>query len=540
MEFRPARSFLLISIIESAIIGMINKIRKGVNMKLKIRALLMILIASVISVNSQTKLDYPATKKVDVQDNYFGTIVKDPYRWLEDDTSAAVKEWVKEENKVTFGYLDKIPFREKIKQRLEKLWNYPKYSTPFKGGENYFFFKNDGLQNQDVLYIRKGLNAEPEVFLDPNKLSKDGTVSLTALAVSNDGKYLAYGTASGGSDWNEFRVMEVDNKILLPDDLKWIKFSGISWYKDGFFYSRYPTPPAGQELVTKNEFHKIYFHKVGTSQDADSLIFEDKNEPKMTMYAQTTEDERFLIVYTSKGTSNNALYVKDLNNPDSKFVTIVGNFENNYNVVDDLEGKLLVLTDKEAPKYRLIAVDPSDPAESNWKTIFPEKSDVLQSVSFVGGKLIAEYMKDASSRVFAYAPDGSDEKEIKLPGIGTVGSFSGKKGDKTAFYAFTSFTFPSTVYRFNTETLESEVYSQPKLDFKLDGYVTKQVFYKSKDGTKVPMFIVHKKGLKLDGNNPTYLYAYGGFNISLNPYFSVSRLIMLENGGIVAIPNLRG
>ncbi len=519
---------------------MINKIRKGVNMKLKIRALLMILIASVISVNSQTKLDYPATKKVDVQDNYFGTIVKDPYRWLEDDTSAAVKEWVKEENKVTFGYLDKIPYREKIKQRLEKLWNYPKYSTPFKGGDNYFFFKNDGLQNQDVLYIRKGLNAEPEVFLDPNKLSKDGTVSLTALAVSNDGKYLAYGTASGGSDWNEFRVMEVDNKKLLPDDLKWIKFSGISWYKDGFFYSRYPTPPAGQELVTKNEFHKIYFHKVGTSQDADSLIFEDKNEPKMTMYAQTTEDERFLIIYTSKGTSNNALYVKDLNNPDSKFVTIVGNFENNYNVVDDLEGKLLVLTDKEAPKYRLIAVDPSDPAESNWKTIFPEKSDVLQSVSFVGGKLIAEYMKDASSRVFAYAPDGSDEKEIKLPGIGTVGSFSGKKGDKTAFYAFTSFTFPSTVYKFNTETLESEVYSQPKLDFKLDGYVTKQVFYKSKDGTKVPMFIVHKKGLKLDGNNPTYLYAYGGFNISLNPYFSVSRLIMLENGGIVAIPNLRG
>ena len=494
----------------------------------------------IMAVQAQNKLKYPATRKDDVKDNYFGTVVPDPYRWLENDTAKAVKEWVKEENKVTFGYLDKIPYRNKIKERLEKLWNYPKYSTPFKGGNHYFFFKNDGLQNQNVLYIQDDLTAKPEVFLDPNKLSTDGTVSLSTYAVSKDGKYFAYGTASGGSDWNQFYVMDVAGKKKLSDDLKWIKFSGIAWYKDGFFYSRYPEPSKGQELISSNEYHKVYYHKVGTDQSQDSLIFEEPSEPKMTMGAQTTEDERFLILYLSKGTSNNALYVKDLQEPNSSWIKLVDNFDNNYGVVDNIGGNLLVQTDKGAPMYRLVLIDPKNPDEKNWETILPEQKDVLQSVSIIGGKLIAEYMKDACSHDYMYSLDGKDKEEIKLPGIGTVGGFSGRREDKTAFYAFTSFTFPTTIYKFNVDTKESSVLYKPEMDFDFNNYVTKQIFYKSKDGTKVPMFIVYKKRLKLDGNNPAFLYAYGGFDISINPTFSISRLIFLENGGVLAIPNIRG
>lgn len=509
---------------------------------MKIRFTITVLILMVISmtINSQTRLKYPSTKKVDVKDNYFGTVVPDPYRWLENDTAKAVKAWVKEENKVTFDYLSKIPYREKIKERLEKLWNYPKYSAPFKGGNNYFFFKNDGLQNQSVLYIQKDLTAPPELFLDPNKLSSDGTVSLSTYAVSKDGKYFAYGTASGGSDWNEFYVMDVASKKKLSDDLKWIKFSGIAWYKDGFFYSRYPEPAKGQELVSSNEYHKIYYHKVGTEQSQDSLIYEDKSEPKMTMGAQVTDDERFLIIYLSKGTSNNALYVKDLQNPNSQWMKVVDNFDNNYSVIDNIGDKLLVQTDKGAPMYHLVLIDPKNPEEKNWETILHEQKNVLQSVSIIGGKLFVEYMKDACSHDYMYDLNGKNEEEIKLPGIGTVGGFSGKRDDKTAFYAFTSFTFPTTIYKFDVDTKQSSVLYKPEIDFNFDNYITKQIFYKSKDGTKVPMFIVYKKGLKMNGNNPAFLYAYGGFDISINPAFSISRLIFLENGGVLAIPNIRG
>jgi len=508
-------------------------------MYIKLNFILFLLMVLSMTISPQT-IKYPKTNKDNTKDNYFGKVVNDPYRWLEDDTANSVQNWVKEENKVTSDYLSKIPYRDKIKNRLEKLWNYPKYSVPFKGGSHYFLFKNDGLQNQSVLYIQDDLNARPELFLDPNKLSSDGTVSLSTYAVSKDGKYFAYGTASGGSDWNEFSVMNVASKQKLSDNLKWIKFSGISWYKDGFFYSRYPEPAKGKELVSSNEYHKIFYHKIGDAQSKDSLIFEDNTAPKLTMGAQITDDERFLILYLSTGTSNNALYVKDLQEPNSGFIKLVDNFNNNYSVVDNIGSKLLVLTDKSAPMYRLVLIDPKNPEEKSWDTILPEKGYVLQSASIIGGKLLVEYTKDACSHNYIYDLDGKSEEEIKLPGIGTVGGFSGKPEDKTAFYAFTSFTFPTTIYKFDIDTKTSSVLYKPELDFNFDNYITEQVFYKSKDGTKVPMFIVHKKDIKLNGKNPALLYGYGGFDISINPAFSISRLVLLENGGVLAIANIRG
>jgi prolyl oligopeptidase len=508
-------------------------------MHIRLNSILFFLMVFSMAISAQS-IKYPQTFKDSVKDNYFGTIVNDPYRWLEDDTAKAVREWVTEENKVTNNYLDKIPFRDKIKKRLEKLWNYPKYSVPFKGGSHYFFFKNDGLQNQSVLYIQDDLAAKPELFLDPNKLSTDGTVSLTTYAVSKDGKYFAYGTASGGSDWNEFSVMDVATKQKLNDNLKWIKFSGIAWYKDGFFYSRYPEPSKGKELISSNEYHKIYYHKIGTDQNLDSLIFEDSAAPKLTIGAQTTNDERFLVLYLSTGTSNNSLYVKDLKKPGTGFIKIVDNFDNNYSVIDNIGDKLVVQTDKNAPMYRLVLIDPQNPDEKNWETILPQKKFVLQSASIIGGKLLVEYTKDACSHDYIYDLNGKSEEEIKLPGIGTVGGFSGRPEDKTAFYAFTSFTFPTTIYKYDIDTKTSSILYKPEINFNFDNYITNQVFYKSKDGTNVPMFIVYKKDLKLNGKNPALLYGYGGFDISINPAFSISRLILLENGGVLAIANIRG
>lgn len=493
-----------------------------------------------VSLISFAQLKYPQPKKGDVKDNYFGTVVPDPYRWMEDDNAEEVKDWVQEENKITFGYLEKIPFRSKIKDRLEKLYNYPRYTTPFKGGDKYYFYKNDGLQNQSILYQQDDLNSEPVLFLDPNKLSNDGTVSLTASAFSKDGKYFAYGTASGGSDWNEFFVMDVASKKKLSDHLKWIKFSGIAWYGDGFYYSRMPEPSEGKELTSSNEYQKVYYHKIGTSQSEDKFIYGNDKNPKMTFGAQTTEDERFLAIYASQGTSNNALYVKELSTEDSKILPIVTNFDNNYSVVDNDGSNLLIMTDKAAPKYKLVSVNPNHPEENNWKTILPESENVLQNVGVIGGQLLAQYMQDASSHTYQYNLDGSNGSEIKLPAIGTVGGFSGKKDENVAFYTFTSFTYPPTIYEYNVDTKESKLFRKTDLDFNFEDYITDQVFYNSKDGTKVPMFIVYKKGLKKDGTNPTYLYAYGGFNISLNPSFNASRLILLENGGIFAMPNLRG
>jgi prolyl oligopeptidase len=514
-------------------------------MKIILTAFYMIFFSSILidaqsNKHSLVQFKYPSAKRDNVSDNYFGTIVSDPYRWLERDTSSDVKEWIKEENKVTLNYLDRISYRNKIKARLEKLWNYTKYGVPFKAGSRFLFFKNDGLQNQDVLYIQNTLDSKPELFLDPNKFSPDGTISLSTYAASKDGKYFAYGTASGGSDWNEFHVIEIKDKKLLSDHLKWIKFSGIAWYKNGFFYTKYPKPSKGMELVSSNEFSKIYYHKIGTEQSADRLIFENTRNPKITMNAQVTEDERFLIIYLSTGTSNNALYVKDLSKPNSNFQKVIDNFDNNYSVVDNIGDKLLVLTDKDSPMYKLVLIDPKNPSTENWQTILPEENGVLKSATLAGGKLIAEYMKDASSHIYMYNLNGKKIEEIKLPCIGTVNEFSGKKNDKIAFYSFTSFTFPTTIYKFDFTTGTSEVYYQPKIDFNLEDYKTVQVFYSSKDGIKIPMFIVHKKGLKKDGKNPTLLYGYGGFDISITPSFSISRLILLENGGILAVANIRG
>lgn len=492
----------------------------------------------LLTISNFAQLKYPETKKVDVVDDYFGTKVADPYRWLEDDNSEETAKWVIEQNKVTNEYLSKIPFRDKLKERFEKLYNYPKYTAPFRAGDKYYFFKNDGLQNQSVMYVKDELNGEAKVFLDPNKFSEDGTKSLSNISFSKDGKWFVYGVSSGGSDWDEFFVMNALTGEKLNDHLKWIKFSGIAWKDEGFYYSRYPEP-TGSELSTKNQYSKVYFHKIGDDQSNDVVIYEDASKPDRGFSAGTTDDERFLIIYFSEGTHNNGLLVKDLSVPGSKFISIVDDLNNNYGVVDNLGDKLLVLTDYNASNYRLILVDPKNPARENWKDVIPETKNVLQSVQIFGEKLFATYMQDASHHVYVYNIDGKYESEIKLPSLGSVG-FSGRRDDNLAFYSFTSFTFPGTIFKLDVSTLKSELYQQAELDFDFDSYETKQVFYTSKDGTKVPMFIVYKKGLQLDGNNPTYLYSYGGFNISLNPSFSTSRLMFLENGGVFAMPNIRG
>ncbi|MBK0404253.1 S9 family peptidase [Adhaeribacter sp. BT258] len=485
------------------------------------------------------RLDYPETKKGDQTDEYFGTNVTDPYRWLEDQYSQETAQWVEAQNKVTFGYLAQIPFRDRIKERLTQLWNYEKLSAPFKKGNNFYFFKNDGLQNQAVLYKKTGLNGQEEVFLDPNKLSADGTTSLSGFKFSKNNKYMAYGTSGGGSDWNTWYVMDVATKKPLADKLEWIKFSSAAWQGDGFYYSRYDAPK-DKALSNKNEFHKIYFHKIGTPQSTDKLIYENKEKPLLNFSAQTTEDERFLLIYGSEGTSGGTLAYKDLKDPKGKINWLVTTYESEYNVIDNVGDKLLVHTNKNAPNYKVVLLDPKKPAESNWKTVIPESQNVMTGVTMVGGKIMATFLKDAASQVIVYDVNGKKQNELEFPAIGTVAGFAGDKDDKETFYTFTSFTYPTTVYRYDIANNKSELYWQPKLDINPEAYETKQVFYTSKDGTKVPMFIVHKKGLKMDGQNPTYLYAYGGFNISLTPSFSAVNLLWLENGGVYAMPNLRG
>ena len=485
------------------------------------------------------KLNYPKTAKVSQIDDYFGKKVEDPYRWLEISDSSAVADWVKAENKVTFAFLEKIPFRTAIRKRHEEVWDYPKVSAPQKEGDYYYIYKNDGLQNQSVLYRMKNLKDTGEIFLDPNKLSDDGTVALTATSFSKDSKYFAYGTASGGSDWQEFFVMDTSTGKKLDDHLKWVKFSGMAWYKDGFFYGRFDAPQKGKELEAKNEFMKIYYHKLGDSQDKDKLVYEDKAHALRYFSSQTTESEKYLIIGASEGTSGTALYFKDLEK-DGELKTIIDNFEYENFIIDNLGDKILLMTNMDAPKYRLVTIDPTKPDSKNWQTLIPESKDVLASVSLAGGKIIATYEKDAHSEVIIFDEKGKKLNDVKLPALGTASGFRGKKDDKEVFYTFTSFTYPTTAYKYNLESNQSEVYFQPKVSFKADDYETKQVFYSSKDGTKVPMFIVHKKGLKTDGQNPTILYAYGGFNISLTPSFNPGYIPFLENGGIYAVANLRG
>ncbi len=509
------------------------------------KSLFFIAFLSIIFVYSfikieKIKVEYPKTKKVEQVDNYFGTNVSDPYRWLENDTSAETAEWVKAQNKVTFGYLEQIPFREKIKQRLTKIWNFPKYGVPFKEGNYYFFYKNNGMQNQSVLYIQDGLENEPKVFLDPNTFSKDGTIALGDVQASHDSKYMAYTTSVGGSDWNEINVMEIATGKKLDDQIKWVKFSGIAWKKDGFYYSRYDEPKKGGELSGKNEFHKVYFHKIGNPQSSDKLIYENSKYPLRNYSVSTSEDETFLFLYESEGTSGNSLYLKELSKPNSSFILVAKGFENEYSAIDNNGDKIIIMTNHNAPKNKLIVVSAPYTDNTKWETIIPEQNDVLQSVIPMGGKIITQYMKDASSRAYVYEMNGNKINEIQLPGIGTLGGMSGKKNDNIAFYAYTSFTFPTTIYKYDLKNNKSEIYKKPDIDFKADEYETKQIFYQSIDGTSIPMFIIHKKGIKLDGNNPAMLYGYGGFNISLTPSFSLSRLIFLENGGVYAIANLRG
>ena len=501
-----------------------------------------VLLSTMIGMKKEAnaqELDYPETKKQEVTDTYFGTEVKDPYRWLEYDTAKNVEAWVQRQNDVTFEYLERIPFRNKIKERLEEIWNYPKYSAPSKKSGMYFFFKNDGLQNQSVLYMKKNMDSDAEVLLDPNKFSKDGTIALSNIKISNDGKYLAYGISKGGSDWNEFFIMDIESKTRLKDHLKWIKFSGIAWKDDGFYYSRYDKPE-GSKLSARNKFHKVYYHKIGTPQEQDKLIYENEEKPNRNYSAWTTEDERFLVLYESAASHGNALYYKDLEKENDDFHKLADGFDHQYQVVDHMNGKFLVKTNYKAPRYRLVLIDPAKPKPKNWSEVLPEQESVLQMVTIAGNKIVAEYMVDATSKASVYTLKGDLLHEIDLPGIGSLTSFSGNKEDNEAFYSFSSYTMPSTIYRYDIENNESDLFRAPEVDFNSEEYETKQVFYKSKDGTEIPMFITHKKGIELDNNNPTYLYGYGGFNISLTPGFRVSMIPFLKSGGVFAVPNLRG
>lgn len=486
-------------------------------------------------------LEYPESRKdSSVVDNYHGTDIKDPFRWLEIDTATEVEKWVKEQNKVTESYLSQIPYRKAIQDRYTDLFNYVKLSSPYKVGDYYFFSKNDGLQNQAVIYYQKGLDAEPVVFLDPNEISEEGTSSVNMLGFSQDDKYVAYSIQDAGSDWMEIHVMEIESKKKLPDVLEWVKFTGASWYNDGFFYSRYPEPEDGTELSAANEFHSVYYHKLGEDQSEDRLVYSNADNPKIYHFTGITEDRKYLILYASTGTDGFETHYMDLNNQNAGFKALFTGYTNKSRVIDNVGDKFLVHTDIDAPLYRLIEVDTKNPGKENWKEIVPESKYLMEGVSTGGGKLWVNYLRDARTRITRFDYDGSKKREIQLPGMGSVAGFGGRKDDDHFFYTFTSFTIPTSIYKFDIASGESEVFFEPELKFDPKDYTEKQIFYKSKDGTEIPMFIVHKRDLILDGNNPTYLYAYGGFNVNMSPWFSTSRIILLENGGVFAMPNLRG
>lgn len=513
------------------------------NILLPALALMMLYSCSEVKnekTNPIMELSYPKTVKVDTVDTYFGTEVKDEYRWLEDDNAEDTKAWVKAQNEVTDKFLESIPYRDAIRDRYEELFNFPKLSSPFKAGEYYFFRKNDGLQNQSVIYIKKGLDGEPEVFLDPNAINKKGTTAINIVGISKDDKYVAYTRSEGGSDWSKIYIIEIATKKQLDDEINWVKFSGASWHKDGFFYSRYPAPAEGDELKGNNQYHSVYYHKLGDDQSKDKLVYRDNQNPNIYHFGNVSEDEKYFVLYKQPGTDGFATYVKDLEK-DTDFVELFGGFKNKTSAIHHLGGgKMLFLTNIDAPNYRVIEVDLNNPVKENWKDIIPETENLLQSVNTGGGKLFADYLEKATTRIYQMDYDGSNKKAIELPGLGSAGGFGGKEEDNTLFYSFTSFTYPTTIFKYDIETGKSTQFFKSELKFNPEDYVEKQVTYKSKDGTPVTMFVVHKKDLKLDGSNPTYLYAYGGFNVSLTPSFSTSRIILLENGGVYAMPNLRG
>jgi len=494
-------------------------------------------MASLGQAQNTTPLTYPKTAKGETVDVYFDTKVKDPYRWLEDDKSAETAAWVKEENKVTYDYLSQIPFRDQLKSRLEKLWNYEKISAPFKEGKFIYYYKNNGLQNQAVLY-RKDDKGKEEVFLDPNTFSKLGTTSLGGVDFSKDGSKAAYSISEGGSDWRKVILMDVNNFKIIEDTLVDIKFSGIAWKgNEGFYYSSYDKPK-GSQLSAKTDQHKLYYHKLGTPQKDDKVIF-GADQKRRYVGGSVTEDNRYLVITAANSTYGNELYIQDLTKPNSPIITIVDNFNTDSNIIENSGSKLFIETDWKAPNKRIVSVDFGNPKPENWKDVIPETENVLTPTTGAG-YIFANYMKDAVSIVKQYDYSGKLVREIHLPGLGTASGFGAKKEEKTLYYSFTNYITPGTIYSFDPKTGKSDVYAKPKVDFKSEDYVSTQVFYTSKDGTKIPMIITHKKGVKLDGKNPTILYGYGGFNISLTPSFSVSNAVWMENGGIYAVANLRG
>lgn len=496
----------------------------------------------VMAANGQTaqpQLTYPETAKTDVVDTYFGTSVPDPYRWLENDTSAQTAAWVAAQNKVTGEYLSKIPFRGALLRRLTAVADYEKIGAPAKKHGKYYFYKNDGLQNQSVLYVQNSLDGEARVMLDPNKLSADGTVALTGTSFSHDGKYMAYTISRSGSDWTEIYVIDTESGQTLDDHIVWAKFTGAAWHGDGFYYSAYDAPEAGKEYSNVNENHKIYYHKLGTPQSADRLVYENKAYPKRFYSASVSDDETLLFVYESGDGAGNALYVKDLTKPDAPLTAMATDMKYQYYPVETIDGKTYIFTNYGAPRYRIMATTADKPAQKDWTEVVAEGQSVLSGVQVIGGKLLLTYDKDVANHAYVYSLDGKMEHEVKLPGLGSVG-FSGDKDDRECFFTFTSFTIPGAVYRYDIGQNTYSLLRAPKVDFDSDGFVTEQVFYPSKDGTRIPMFLTYKKGLKRDGRNPVYLYGYGGFNISLNPGFSSSRIPFLESGGIYAQANLRG
>lgn len=496
-------------------------------------------IAIISACSSKTTLSYPEAIKDNTVDTYFGTEVADPYRWLENDTSQTTSVWVKAENDITNAYLARIPFRNKLKERLTQLTNYEKIGTPFKKNGKYYFYKNNGLQNQNVLYVKETLDGEAKVLLDPNKLSDDGTVALNGISFSKDGKYMAYAISRCGSDWIEIYVIDLATGELTDDHILWAKFSGASWQGDGFYYSAYDAPTNGKEYSNINENHKIYYHKIGDPQSKDQLIYQNPQYPKRFYSASTDEDEKILFIDESGAGSGNNLLLKDLTKTNAPLIPMTEDYNFIYMPIEVIGNTIYILTNYDAPKYRVMTTDINSPNIRNWKELVPENESVLSGAQIIGGKLILTYDKDASNHAYVYALNGEQEHEITLPSLGSVG-FSGNKDDKETFYTFTSFTFPGTIYKYDIDKNKSELYLSPKVDFNPEEFVTEQIFYTSKDGTKVPMFLTYKKGLKRDGNNPVFLYGYGGFNVSLNPYFSTMRLPFLENGGIYVQTNLRG
>jgi prolyl oligopeptidase len=513
----------------------------GMKTTLKVGLAVLVLSGAVVAQGGQ----YPVTRTVDHVDTYHGTKVPDPYRWLEDDTSAETAAWVEAQNKVTFAYLDKIPYRAELTTRLKSLFDYAKFGSPSRKGDYYFFSKNDGLQNQSVLYIQKGLNGAPEVLIDPNTWSTDGTVRLTGFAPSKDAKLAVYGVSRSGSDWQEYHVMDLSTRRVLEDKVEWVKVSSIAWRGNGFYYSRYPQPEKGKELSSINENHQVYYHRIGTPQSADELVFSDPKNPQRFHTLETTEDERFAVLDVSDrgtGKQGNAVFVQHLSKPGSTFLPLIPNIgDDTYQVLESVRGELIVFTDHNAPNGRVVRIDPANPAPANWKSIIEPKADTIDTVRVAAGKVIATYMKDVASKAYVHNLEGALENEIELPGLGSASGFAGNMDDTSLFYTYTSFTYPTSIFRYDVAARKSSLFRAPEIPgLDVNQYDTRQVFVTSKDGAKVPMFLVHKKGLVLDGHNPTLMYGYGGFNIATTPGFNSLRIALLEQGFVYASVNMRG